>query len=109
MTRDRDTSDSTAVLEGATDGASRSLAAGDTTVRVKVPDDASDAEADAIATAVREHLVATGRLSDSDKTAETRRWINAHRLQGIEPEARALLDNTDADPWVAASRATQRW
>jgi hypothetical protein len=119
MTRNRDTTERTAReqttetkhsatgLDESVDDATTSFQTGDTTIRVKVPDEASPAEADAIVAAVREHLDAAGRFADGDE--EPRRWIEAHRLQGVEPGARALLNNTDADPWVAASRANQRW
>lgn len=120
MTRDCDTTErtvtarttetehDTAVLDGGVDTAPSSEAvdvAAEVTVRI--PDDAAPAEVDAIAAAVRDHLVATGRLSEGD--AETRRWVAAHRLGGVEPDAGQLLDGADADPWVAASRAQQRW
>ncbi len=105
--RTTDTEHRTTVVDG-DPGLTAEDADGDTTtVQVTVPDDATTEEADAIATAVREHLAATGQLADPD--GETGQWVTANRLQGIEPDARRLLTEGNADPWVAASRACQRW
>lgn len=121
MTRDCDTTDrtvtarttetehETAVLDGSVETVTVPEADDETEVTVKIPDDASTAEVDAITAAVRDHLVATGRLSDGDGSAEMQRWVAAHRLGGVEPDAQTLLDGTDTDPWAAASRANQRW
>jgi hypothetical protein len=105
--RTTDTEHRTTILDDDPGPAAGQTEGAATTVQVTVPDDASPAEADAIATAVREHLVATGRLADPD--GGTERWVTANRLQGVESDARTLLAEADADPWVAASRARQRW
>lgn len=104
--RTTDTEHSTTVIEGKASPAGGGAEDPEPTVRVKVPDDASAEEVDAITAAVREHLVATGRLAEAD---EPPRWVTASRLQGVDPGARTLLDGADADPWVAASRVPQRW
>ena len=72
---------------------------------VRVPAAASPAEADAIAAAVREHLVATGPASAADSPA---RWVAAGRVRGIVSDPEAVLDDAESDPWIAASRAHDR-
>lgn len=107
--RKTDTEHRTAVVDGDAGPAGGDTDGAATGVQLTVPDDATTAEADAIATAVREHLVATGRLADPEGDGGPGRWVTANRLQGVEPDARTLLTEADADPWVAASRACQRW
>lgn len=73
---------------------------------VRVPAAASPAEADAIAAAVREHLVATGSASaTADSPA---RWVAAGRVRGVVSDPEAVLDDAESDPWIAASRAHDR-
>ena len=73
---------------------------------VRVPAAASPAEADAIAAAVREHLVATGSASaTADSPA---RWVAAGRVRGVVSNPEAVLDDAESDPWIAASRAHDR-
>jgi hypothetical protein len=73
---------------------------------VRVPAAASPAEADAIAAAVREHLVATGSASaTADSPA---RWVAAGRVRGVVSDPEAVLDDAESDPWMAASRAHDR-
>ena len=72
---------------------------------VRVPAAASPAEADAIAAAVREHLVATGSASAADSPA---RWVAAGRVRGVVPDPEVVLDDAESDPWMAASRAHDR-
>ena len=73
---------------------------------VRVPAAASPAEADAIAAAVREHLIAAGPASaTADSPA---RWVAAGRVRGIVPDPEAALDDAESDPWMAASRAHDR-
>ena len=72
---------------------------------VRVPAAASPAEADAIAAAVREHLVATGSASAANSPA---RWVAAGRVRGVVSDPEAVLDDAESDPWIAASRAHDR-
>ena len=73
---------------------------------VRVPAAASPAEADAIAAAVREHLVATGSASATEDSPA--RWVAAGRVRGVVSDPEAVLDDAESDPWIAASRAHDR-
>ena len=73
---------------------------------VRVPAAASPAEADAIAAAVREHLVATGSASATEDSPA--RWVAAGRVRGVVSDPEAVLDDAESDPWMAASRAHDR-
>jgi len=95
----------TVVREGVAEVASLEAAVVGT---VRIPAVASPAEADAIVAAVREHLVATGSASAETDTDAPARWVAAGRIRGVEPDPGAVLDDTDADPWIAASRTGNR-
>jgi hypothetical protein len=73
---------------------------------VRVPAAASPAEADAIAAAVREHLVVTGPASAAADSPA--RWVAAGRIRGVVSDPEAVLDDAESDPWIAASRAHDR-
>lgn len=73
---------------------------------VRVPAAASPAEADAIAAAVREYLVATGPSSATEDSPA--RWVAAGRVRWVVSDPEAVLDDAESDPWIAASRAHDR-
>ena len=91
------------VREGAVETAPQATG---TVGTVRVPAAASPAEADAIAAAVREHLVATGSASATEDSPA--RWVAAGRVRGVVSDPEAVLDDAELDPWIAASRAHDR-
>lgn len=75
---------------------------------VRLPDDASPAEAAAIAAAVNAHLRAEAAAAAADDRGETwdgRRWAFSGRLDGLQGRRGVRVpDGAPTDPWSAAGR-----
>ncbi|MCG1003678.1 MULTISPECIES: hypothetical protein [Halobacterium] len=75
---------------------------------VSVPDDATEAEAAAIAAAVSAHLArleAAAAASDSEESWDGEKWTFAGRLAGLDQSPDRVPDGAPTDAWTAAGRS----
>jgi hypothetical protein len=73
---------------------------------IEVPEDATEEELDAIATAVRKHLE-THSATDAGASDDEPRWALAGRLRRAGVRTPRSLGDAPSDPWTAAGRATR--
>lgn len=76
---------------------------------LSVPDDATEAEAAAIAAAVSAHLArleaeAAESGEDDADTWTDRKWAFAGRIAGLDGHGRRVPDGAPTDAWTAAGR-----
>lgn len=70
-----------------------------------IPDDASEAEAAAIAAAIGSHLRAQeAAAGDEEPTWEGERWTFAGRIEGVRGSAVRVPLGAPTDRWAAAGR-----
>ncbi len=76
---------------------------------ISVPDDATEAEAAAIAAAVSAHLArleAEAAAAVSDEASwDGEKWTFAGRLDAVDGHADRVPDGAPTDPWTAAGRS----
>lgn len=77
---------------------------------LRIPDDASDEEAAAIAAAIGAHLrareaaAAAAEDEEEDETWQGRRWAFAGRLRGTQGRAGRVPASAPTDAWTASGR-----
>ncbi|MCL7417952.1 MAG: acc operon protein [Halalkalicoccus sp.] len=70
-----------------------------------IPDDASEAEAAAIAAAIGSHLRAQEAAGEADEaTWEGERWTFAGRIEGLNGRRVRVPNGAPTDRWAAAGR-----
>lgn len=78
-------------------------------VSLSLPDDASDAEAAAIAAAIGAHLrdreLAAVRGESEEETWQGKQWAFAGKLDGCGGSTRRVPLDAPTDPWTAAGRS----
>ncbi|UPV74621.1 acc operon protein [Halorussus limi] len=77
---------------------------------LRIPDDATDEEAAAIAAAIGAHLraqeaAAAAAESDDEETWQGRRWSFAGRLRGLQGRAGRVPTSAPTDAWAASGRS----
>jgi len=78
---------------------------------LKIPDDAGDAEAAAIAAAVAAHLrdgeaaAAAAAAADEEPEWDGKRWSFAGRVDRLSGRSIRVPTDAPTDPWTAAGRA----
>jgi len=78
---------------------------------LKIPDDAGDAEAAAIAAAVAAHLrdgeaaAAAAAAADEEPEWDGKRWSFAGRVDRLSGRSVRVPTDAPTDPWTAAGRA----
>jgi hypothetical protein len=75
---------------------------------IKMPDDASDEEAAAIAAALSAHIAhleaETAAAEDGEATWDGDRWAFAGRIAGLDGHVCRVPDGAPRDAWTAAGR-----
>ena len=77
---------------------------------LRIPGDATDEEAAAIAAAIGAHLraqeaaAAAAAESDAEESWRDRRWSFAGRLRGLQGRDARVPTNAPIDPWAASGR-----
>nr|WP_135853230.1 acc operon protein [Halorussus salinus] len=78
---------------------------------LRIPDDATDEEAAAIAAAIGAHLraqeaaAAAAAQRDGDETWDGNRWSFAGRLRGLQGRAGRVPTSAPTDAWAASGRS----
>ena len=76
---------------------------------ISVPDDATEAEAAAIAAAVSAHLArleAEAAAAKGDEESwDGEKWMFAGRLEAVDGQSGRVPDGAPTDPWTAAGRS----
>ncbi|UPW00671.1 acc operon protein [Halorussus gelatinilyticus] len=77
---------------------------------LRIPDDATDEEAAAIAAAIGAHLrsqevAAAAAESDDEATWHGKRWSFAGRLRGLQGRAGRVPTSAPTDAWAASGRS----
>jgi hypothetical protein len=94
-------------------GGSDDAAAGDAgplaDADLRIPDDATDEEAAAIAAAIGAHLrdreaAAAAAADDDEETWDGERWSFAGRLRGLQGRAGRVPNGAPTDAWAASGR-----
>jgi len=82
----------------------------DDTLELDVPDDASDAEAAAIAAAVGSHVndwdraVAAAAAAGDEETWQGRKWTFAGRIDDLQGRSIRVPETAPTDAWTASGR-----
>jgi len=75
---------------------------------ISVPDDATEAEAAAIAAAVSAHLARreaeAAAAADDEETWDGEKWTFAGRLDALDGQSGRVPDGAPTDAWTAAGR-----
>nr|WP_162829606.1 MULTISPECIES: acc operon protein [Halorussus] len=76
---------------------------------LRIPDDATDEEAAAIAAAIGAHLraqeaAAAAAADDGEESWRDRRWAFAGRLRGLRGRDARVPTSAPTDPWTASGR-----